>query len=137
MSKEEQPEGISLGDFLSRGDALNMAVSVLAENFGNESAVNRIGDKDLLKRVSGESGEISGRTAIITEKVLGDYVRRLKSDIRELEQKIDERRDVNTEEAKAGIKTRRAEIRMIEGNCLNSLGNINNSILFPTRREEK
>ena len=85
MSKEEQPEGISLGDFLSRGDALNMAVSVLAENFGNESAVNRIGDKDLLKRVSGKSGEISGRTAIITEKVLGDYVRRLKSDIRELE----------------------------------------------------
>lgn len=137
MSKEEQPKSLNSGNSFSRREALGMITSVLAENFGNESAVNRIGDKDLLKRVSGKSGEISGRTAIITEKVLGDYVRRLKSDIRELEQKIDERRDVNTEEAKAGIKTKRAEIRMIEGNCLNSLGNINNSILFPTRREEK
>ncbi len=111
-----------------------MAVSVLAENFGNESAVGRIiGDRNLLKRVSESSGEISGRTAIITEKVLGDYMRRLKSDIRELEQKIENGRDVNAKEAKEEIKAKKAQIKMIEGNCLNSLGNINNNILFSSQ----
>jgi hypothetical protein len=125
---EQEPMGSHTNP--ERHAKLESAVAALAKDF-KKTGVYEIADRELVeKTMAPESGgKISGRTALITEKVLTSYVSRLKKENRELEARIESRKDVNEQEALEQIRKNNDEIAMIEGNCLNSLAEINNFVL--------
>ena len=140
MNKLEQTGGLSFEgssqNRQQRKETLDSAVSLLAKNFRGDTA-SYIGERDLLKRISESGGEISGRTSIVTEKILSDYVAGLKSEINDLAGKIERGRDINVQNAEEKIEKNKRLIEMIEKNCLDSLGDINNKILFPSKEGDK
>ncbi len=111
---------------------LDRAVSLMAGDFQSHG-IHGIAEMELLKRIESpdSGGVISGRTALMAEKALAKYVHRLKQENYELERRIESRKDVNEKAAGEQIRENEKEIKMIEGNCLNSLGGINNTILSP------
>lgn len=111
--------------------ALDKAVALVAGDF-ERGGVYGVGDKEFIETISSPNsgGRISGRTALIAEKVFANYIDRLKEENRKLSERIESGKNVNEREAEDQIRRNNNEIVMIEGNCLNSLGEINDSMLF-------
>lgn len=128
MTNLEQRE--SYQDKTLRKLALDKAVALIAGDFQNDR-IHGVGDREFIETVSSpeSGGVISGRTALIAEKIFANYVDRLKDENRELSERIESGKNVNEREAEEQIKRNNDEIAMIEGNCLDSLGEINDSIL--------
>jgi len=131
-------QGESYQDKTLRKLALDKAVALIAGDFQNDR-IHGVGDREFVEMVSSpeSGGRISGRTALIAEKVFANYVNRLKNENRELKERIESGKNVNEREAEEKIRRNSEEIAMIEGNCINSLGQINDTFLFFKNPNEK
>ncbi|MFA5841440.1 MAG: hypothetical protein WC835_00560 [Candidatus Paceibacterota bacterium] len=127
---EEQPKQLRSKEF--RKMELDRTISLLEEDFSTNQ-LRGPDERKLIERVLSPKagGKISGRTALTAEKALAGYVSRLRQENRELAERIERRENVNEGEAEERIRKNDKEIAMIEGNCLTSLGEINDTILFP------
>ena len=105
---------------------LKMAVEKITENYERRD----IPDTRLAKAME-TTATISGRSALIFQYVVSDYINRLTREDSELRHRIDSRDNVNVEEAGRTIHNNENLIRVIRGNCLNSLSGVTEKILFP------
>lgn len=85
-------------------------------------------DRDIIEKIEQNKGEISGRTALITEIVLMKNVERLKNRNTEILRTLNSAEDFNRANLEEELDKNNDEINMIESNCLKSLGGINKNL---------
>ena len=132
-SIESHPDHHSLDDVLrdpSLKEAyLKHAIDVVTENFKSSTPLSPA-DRELVKNAEEVDATISGRSALIFEDVVTDYVKRLEKENRELRQALNDGSAPNTAEAGRTIENNERRLRTIRENCLGSLTRTTDQILF-------
>ena len=122
------PASHKLSDSMRHHKLEDMA-QVLAKNYEDHSA-HTSRDRDILDAVEKNKGVISGRTALVTEIVLTDYVKDLEERNENIERQLRlAEENINRDNLGVEYQKNLDMIKMIKQNCLSTLGNINDSIL--------
>lgn len=115
-------------DSIDREMRLKSYFDVVSSHFGiGDTSLTSL-EKDILTKIEGNKGEISGRTALIAEIVLTDYVKSLTHRNEEIKSILNSSENFNRVNLEEEIRLNSEKIRVIRGNCLNTLGEINNSL---------
>lgn len=124
----ESPQNLN-SNSVDREIRLKSYFDVVSGHFGTGNAPTSSPDRNILNNVEGNKGEISGRTALIAEIVLTDYVKSLTRRNEEIRSILNSSENFNRVNLEEEITLNNEKIRVIKGNCLNTLGEINNNLV--------
>lgn len=113
---------------VNRETRLKGYFDVVSKNYGKGDAPKPSHDKDVLASIENNKGEISGRTALITEIVLTDYVNSLMRRNEEIKRTLSSNDSFNRANLEEELYKNNEKINVVKQNCLRTLGEINDNL---------
>ncbi len=101
---------------------------VVSGHFGKGEGARTSRDKDVLVSVENNKGEISGRTALVTEIALTDYVNSLMRRNEDIKRILSSNENFNRTNLEEELDKNNEKINVVSQNCLKTLGDINNNL---------